>query len=452
MNVIGESKRLKSVLFIVVISSLAGCLYGLDLGAISGALHFVAEEMKLTVGQQGMIVGAVLGGGSIAILITGILADIFGRKKMIIISGLIFSVGVVLTALSYNYATLLWGRIMGIGVGISSILIPLYLSESAPAHIRGRAITCFQLFLTGGILLAYLIDLAFVKTGNWRAMFGVLIFPGLLFFLGSFFIPESPTWLYMKGCMDKSKNSLLRFHSEAEVSRILMEMNLLTNKSVENLSDSVLRKKYIIPFIIGLAVASLTQTTGVNSILQYAPTILSEAGVKSQSIAVAVGSGVTLINFLFTIIALMLIDRLGRKPLLIFSSGSVSIFLILLGIASLLPNSSMKILMLTIGMFGFVFSYSVGIGVVVWLAMSELLPTKIRAKGLAICLFANSMISTVIAAVFPGLILIIGYSGMFFILAGFTICYFIIALFFVPETKGKTIEEIELYFQKKYIG
>jgi MFS transporter, SP family, galactose:H+ symporter len=445
-----ERKRKRTVVFIILISSLAGCLYGLDLGAIGGALHFITEEMNLTAGQQGMIVGAVLGGGSIAILITGILADIFGRKKMIVISGLIFSIGVVLTSFAYDYNTILIGRlVMGTGVGISSILIPLYLSESAPSHIRGRAVTCFQLFLTGGILLAYVIDLAFVKTGNWRAMFGVLVIPGILFFIGSLFIPESPSWFFMKGMLDKSKKTLLKFNSEDETEKILEEMTLLNNERSHH-NDSLLSKKYIIPFIIGLTVACLTQATGVNSILQYAPTILSEAGEKSQAIAIALGSGVTLINFMLTILAMVLIDKLGRKPLLVFSTAGATLFLLVLGAGSLLPNSTLKIFLLTVGMFGFIFSYSIGIGVVVWLAMSELLPARIRSKGLAICLFANSMISTVLAAVFPELKLIIGYSGVFFMLAAFTLVYFIVALLLVPETKGKTIEEIELYFRKKY--
>lgn len=430
--------------FVVIISALAGCLYGLDIGAISGALKFIAKEMDLSSTQQGMIVGAVLGGGSVAILITGVLADIFGRKKMIVISAFIFLLGVFLTSMSFDYYSILVGRlVMGTGIGISSILIPLYLSEAAPAKIRGRAVTCFQLFLTGGILLAYLVDLAFTQSGNWRAMFGVLAIPGAVFMAGVFFIPESPVWLFTKGMVDKSKNALLKFNTEKEANKIVQEMDTLKEEKKKETNHSILQREYVVPFLIAFLIAALTQATGINCILQYAPTIFKDLGANSDMIAMELGTGATVINFIITIIALMLIDKLGRKPLLIISTGGTAIFLALMGFASI----NKIISLLTVGMFGFVFAYGIGIGVIVWLATSELLPTKIRSKGLAICLFTNSMVSTVLAAIFPDVVQLIGYGGVFFILCAFTVVYFIIALFFLPETKGKTVEEIEMYFR-----
>ncbi|MCF7790685.1 MAG: sugar porter family MFS transporter [Victivallales bacterium] len=436
--------------FVIIISALAGCLYGLDIGAISGALGFITKEMHLSAGQQGMIVGAVLGGGSIAILITGILADIFGRKKMIVLSAIIFIVGVFMTSYSTDYNTLLYGRlVMGTGVGISAILIPLYLSETAPAKIRGRAISCYQLFLTGGILLAYVIDMAFTKSGNWRGMFESLAVPGLLFAIGTFFLPESPTWCFTKNQIDRSKNILRKFHNETNMELIMASMVALKKENAEEENKTIFKKAYVIPFLIAFSIACLTQMTGVNCILQYAPTIFEKAGSQSKLITMILGTGVTLINFLITILALTLIDKVGRKPLLVLSTAGSAISLIVLGIAASMAVSDFKTVLLTLGMFGFIFAYGVGIGVIVWLAMSELLPTAIRSKGLAICLFANSMVSTVLAAVFMTLEKSIGFSGIFFLLAGFTVVYFIIAVFFLPETKGKTIEQIEEYFRKK---
>lgn len=444
-------KPLKFItLYVIIISALAGALYGLDIGIIGGSLDFITKEMSLTPGEQGMIVGAVLGGGAIAILITGVLADWFGRKKMIVFSGAVFIVGVILICLSYNYYTILTGRlVMGIGVGISAILIPLYITESAPARVRGRAVTCFQLFLTGGILVAYLICLAFVKSGNWRAMFGVIAIPGIIFLVGTIFIPESPVWYFMKNMIEKSRKSLSKFHDDEDADIIMLEMQEIKKDESEKTDHSIWRRVYILPFIIAFMVACLTQMTGINSILQYAPTILNDAGSKSQAISIMLGTGVTVINFFVTVIALMLIDKLGRKPLLVFSTCGVAICLLLLGFTSMIAASNLKVILLSIGMFGFVFFYAIGIGVVVWLAMSELLPTRIRSKGLGICLFANSMISTILAAVIPSMEVSIGFTWIFFGLAIFTIGYFLIAVFMLPETKGKTIEEIEMYFRYK---
>ena len=212
----------------------------------------------------------------------------------------------------------------------------------------------------------------------------------------------------------------------------------------------VFKKTYIVPFIIAFLIANLNQTTGINCVLQYAPTIFLESGVKSHVISMLLGTGVTFINFGVTIVATLLVDKVGRKPLLIFSTAGVVISLVLMGVASMMAVSNMKIVLLTIGSFGFIFSFAIGCGVVVWLAMSELLPTKIRSVGLAICLFGNSMLSSILANLFLVIKANMGFSGLFFMLAGFTFIYFIVATFFLPETKGKSVEEVEEYWMKKY--
>ena len=444
-----------ATVFVIIASALAGALYGLDIGAIGGALGFIQKEMQLSAAQQGWIVGAVLYGGAIAILVAGALADWFGRKKMIVLSAIIFLIGVYLSVVSNDYHSLLIARlIMGIGVGVSAILIPLYISETAPSHIRGRAVACFQLFLTGGICLAYLIDLAFQSTGNWRAMFGVLAVPGFIFFIGTIFLPESPRWLFMKKRINDAKKSLLKFNSEDEVEELINEMQALETekqaKADAGGNTTIFRKAYIVPFIIAFLIANLNQTTGINCVLQYAPTIFEQSGVHSPVLSVLLGTGVTFINFVVTIIAISLIDKLGRKPLLVFSTAGVVICLCLLGISSLMNVSNFKVVLLSIGMFGFIISFAIGCGVVVWLAMSELLPQAIRSKGLAICLFGNSMLSSILATLFLVIKESIGFSGLFFMLAGFSVVYFIVAAFFLPETKGKTVEEVEEYWVKKF--
>ena len=438
-------------LYVIIVSALAGALYGLDIGVINGALHFIKAEMHLTPFEEGLIVGAVLYGGSIAIVVTGFLSDIFGRKKMIILSAIIFIIGVFLSSKSHTFETLLAGRlVMGIGVGVSAILIPLYLSETAPAHVRGRAVACYQLFLTAGIFCAYLVGLAFSASGNWRAMFDVLAIPGAILFIGSLFIPESPTWLFMKEKMELVKSTLAKFHGHEDSEKIFSEMTTLKEEQTGEPFSAIFKKKaYVVPFIIAFLVACLNQTTGINCVLQYVSTIFTQSGVHSQTMSNLLSTGVGLANFIVTIIALSLIDKLGRKFLLTISTGGVVIFLCLMGVASLMGASTFKITLLAVGLYGFTISFAIGCGVVVWLAMSELLPSKIRSVGLALCLFCNSMISSILANVFPVLTESIGYSGIFFLLAACSVVYFIIAAFVLPETKGKTIEEIEEYFRQK---
>lgn len=445
-----RSKKMMTI-FVILASALAGALYGLDIGVIGGALDPLTAELKLTSIQSGWIVGAVLYGGAVAMLVTGVLADIFGRQRMIVLSAVIFVIGVILITRCHEFSTLLAGRlVMGIGVGVSAILVPLYLSETAPSKVRGTAVACFQLFLTGGILLAYLIDLAFTSSGNWRAMFLVLVLPGLLLFVLAMFLPESPTWLFMKKKFEKSKKVLMKFHSEVNADLIIADMTALKEEKVHAKNQTIFKKAYIVPFIIAFLIANFNQTTGINCVLQYAPTIFRESGVNSPVLAVLLGTGITVINFFVTLVATSLIDKYGRKPLLTSSTAGVVISLVLMAIASMMAVSNLKIVILTIGTFGFILSFAFGCGVVVWLAMSELLPTAIRSKGLAICLFGNSMISSILATIFPVLKDTIGYSGLFLVLAGFTVLYFIVAKFFLPETKGKTIEEIEEYWVEKY--
>ena len=447
-----ENPKLKKLtLLVVIVAAFSGILYGLDMGAIGGALEPMAKEFNLTDSQQGFIVSAVLAGGAIALLIAGFLADLIGRKKMIVVAAFLFVIGIFMIGYANGYHSVLWGRlVMGTGVGITSVLVPLYLAEAAPAHIRGRSIVSYQLSLTIGIMVAYLIGLYYTKSGNWRDMFLDLNYPGVLFLIFCFIIPESPVWYFLKGKKDIAQKILNKIHHENEAKFIMGEMEQLKNENIKDGSDSFFKKSYFIPFLIGLIVACLTPLTGINIIISYCPTILKGCGLTSHS-AMIIGVIVMALNVVVTIIAMSLIDKLGRKPLLLISSCTAFISLIIMGIATLLPDTaSIKMALVAIGMFGFIVGYGIGIGVVVWLAMSEILPSKIRSRGIAIALFGNTIINTIILAIFLDVEKAIGYSAIFFILAGFTIVYFIFTLVAFPETKGKSIEEIEEYFRGKH--
>jgi len=253
----------------------------------------------------------------------------------------------------------------------------------------------------------------------------------------------------MKNKLEKARLSLLKFNDEGDVEKILEEMKTLQKEKKQDTRKTYFKKAYIVPFILAFLIACLTQTTGINCILLYDPIIFTKAGVPPGILSMLLGTGVTLVNFVITIIALTLIDKLGRKFLLIMSTGGIVICHIVSAIAMMLPDGNIKIILLTVGICGFIISYAIGCGIVVWVAMGELLPSDIRSVGIAICIFANSMVSSILATVFPVLPKYIGRSGIFFLLAGFSAIYFILAVFVLPETKGKTIEEIEEYFRHK---
>ncbi|MCP4180649.1 MAG: sugar porter family MFS transporter [bacterium] len=436
-------------LIIVIVAPFSGIRYGLDMGVISGALGPITREFNLTTTQQGFIVGAVLAGGAFALLIAGFLSDLIGRKKMIIVGAVLFVIGAFMIGYSEGYLSVLTGRlVMGTGVGITSVLIPLYLAEVAPAHIRGKAIVAYQLCLTIGILTAYIVDLGYVKSGDWRSMFLLLNYPGIVFLICCFVLPESPVWYFLKGKKDLSVRVLNKVHYEEEAVFIMQEMEVLKKENAEDGSNSFFKKTYFIPFLIGFIVACLTPLTGIDVIIEYCPTILKHCGVGPES-SIAIGVAIMAVNVIVTIIAILLIDRLGRKPLLLISSLISFISLIVIAIGTLLPNAeAVKVTLIASGMFGFIFGFGIGIGVVVWLAMSELLPSKIRSRGIAIALFGNTVIDTTLLTYFLDVEKAIGYSSIFFILAGITLFYFIFTLLFFPETKGKSIEEIEEYFRK----
>jgi sugar porter (SP) family MFS transporter len=443
-----KTKRKLLIYLIMFFAGIGGVLYGYDIGVISGALLFMKGEIALTHNQLSLIVAAVLGGGAIATLIAGPLSDIWGRKFMIILSGFTIIIGTLVVISSHSFLSILTGRlIQGISIGIITIVIPLYLSETAPAHIRGRSIATFQLFLTGGILLAYVIDMLFEKTGSWRGMFSCLFIPGSLFLLGSFLLPESPVWLLTKNKISKTKQTLLLFKTAEEADNEIEEMQKLKDKTLQN--KKRWQPYYALPLFLAISIAILNQLTGINSLLQFSTYILKESGVQSNIISMLGSTNVGLINFLMTIISIFLIDRLGRKPLLTIGTLGVTLSLIALGVISFfLPTSELKGSLLIIGLTFFILFFAIGPGVVVWLAVSELLPMNIRGKAMSFSLFLNSLASTILASAFLAIVSKIGYSGAFWMCAFFSFIYFLIAFFLLPETKDKTLEEIEHYFRK----
>jgi SP family myo-inositol transporter-like MFS transporter 13 len=541
--------------FLLFIAGLGGLLYGIDIGIISAALLYLSKTVDLTVSQTSAIVAAVLGGSMISSLIAGFFADWFGRKKMVILSGLLFISSVGLIVLSHGFVPLLLGRLLqGFSGGVIAVVVPLYLAECLSANTRGRGSAIFQFMLTFGIVAAALTgwyyihqaesairaaanDPALIRAAQdhaWRGMFLSVIYPGIVFFVGAFFLSETPRWLFRRGRTVEANAALRRASSEEEAQREMHEMEelALDNKQQSAThSGSLLQRKYVIPFVLACVILACNQATGINSILGYLIIILKQAGMSANHAAQG-DLAVKVLNCVMTIVAVALIDKKGRKFLL--SVGTGGIVIALLGIAFFfyafeshrtditplvqthLQSDTLKLSsseikqwappesgpvaltvlysygsgdkmatlvstesealtlapdpkfpaehlsikhaflsnipaersgwFITFGLALFITCYSVGPGVVVWLTLSELMPTRIRSAGMGIALLLNQGISTLIAGVFLPLVSMYGYYSMFLIWAACTVVYFITAAFFLPETKGKTLEEIERLF------
>lgn len=575
------------------VAGLGGLLYGVDVGIIQGAIPYLSDTFDranhgpgLSNSQLSLIVAAVLLGSIVGTLFSGLLADWLGRKPLMIVSGLCFSASIPVIALAHTFNVLFLGRLLqGASGGLVGVVIPLYLAECLVATKRGKGAGIFQEMLVFGLVVAGSIALYFgyrvaaverlhpeqlfaFKDRAWRGIFWASLLPGLLFVLGSLFISESPRWLFKKGRKQDARNALLRSNGEAEADLEMREMEALaearTKASTASLvADSLLRRKYVIPFILACVILACNQTTGINSIIPYNTVILKQSGLSD--VAAHWGSLLfNIVNFLVTLVAIVLVDRRGRKFLLTLGTGGIIFALV--GTAILfrrierqridvrgavqamvtsddrlsltfdqgladrlaasvpgnhsafagrdsltiiysygdfhastppalsgegvpatitisraaLPATKLEALagnpflkidadrsaplkidhalvlpvaassygwVVAAALYLFMASFAIGPGVVVWLALSELMPTRIRSVGMSVALMINQAVSTTIAAVFLPSVGKYGYSVVFYFFGACTVVYFVTAAFFLPETKGKSLEEIERLFE-----
>jgi MFS transporter, SP family, solute carrier family 2 (myo-inositol transporter), member 13 len=580
--------------FLLLVAGLGGLLYGVDVGIIAGALPYLEATSRLNAGQLSIIVAAVLLGSVISTLFAGTLADGMGRKPLMTLSGVLFVVSIPVIAASHGYQPLVVGRLLqGISAGLIGVVVPLYLAECLAASDRGKGTGIFQWLLTLGIVAAAVVGMLFsirveevAKLGDparlfafkdtaWRSIFWVSLPPGILFVIGSLMVAESPRWLFRRGKRDAAYAALLRSRTtqQADLELAEMEQAAAAEKAQTStgtrVKESLLRRKYVIPFVLACVILACNQATGVNSIIGYNANILLQSGLSDLQ---AHWGYVlfTMVNFLMTIGSIALVDRKGRKFLLSLGSAGVIVSLLCTGflfrrteslrvdsrtavqsmvnssqsvtidydeqtanmlLASSTDSGSGKPLgvgnrptslsiiyscgdfrsatkvvrsddvaakpieisrdsclpankvvaffsnpfsnldasrhaplridnalitpvpsshngwLVAITLYLFAAFYAVGPGVVVWLALSELMPTRIRSNGMSIALLINQAVSTGIAATFLPTVGKYGYSTMFFAFAACTVVYFITAAFFLPETKGKTLEEIEAHFE-----
>lgn len=575
---------------LLVVAGLGGLLYGIDVGIIAGALPYMEATSGLNAGQLSFVVAAVLLGSVISTLFAGALSDWMGRKRMMALSGALFVASIPLIALSHGYGSLVFGRLLqGVSGGLIGVVIPLYLAECLGAKDRGKGTGVFQWMLVFGFVIAAIIALYFshrvdqvarlgdpaqllaFKDTAWRSIFWVSLPPGVVFVLGSFVVAESPRWLFLRGRQEEARAALLRSRDAQQADLELQEMAASASgegqATKSGVKDSLLSRKYVIPFVLACVILACNQATGINSIIGFNANIFIQSGLSD--VQAHYGNLLfTLVNFFMTMVAVMLVDRKGRKFLLTVGTAGIIVSLIVVGLlfrrteqlrvdgraavqALVTPDQSARIVFnadsartllasagaagqaladrpltlsviysyggfrsttaivrsddpaaapleitrdsclpsnkvsaffsnpfasleaartapltienalvtpvpstsngwLTAGFtFCFMAFFAIGPGVCVWLALSELMPTRIRSNGMSIALTLNQAVSTTIAAVFLPTVGKYGYSTMFFLFAGCTVVYFVTAAFFLPETKGRTLEEIEAAFAKK---
>ncbi len=431
---------------IAATAALGGLLFGYDTGVISGALLFLREAFHLSNLMLGVVTSLALAGAAVGAGFAGPLSDHFGRRPILIVTACIFVVGGLVSAFAPVLAVLLIGRLLvGLGIGGASMLTPLYLAEIAPARERGALVSFSQLAVTVGILVAYLVGYAFAASGAWRWMLGLGSVPGVILGVGMVFLPETPRWLAGHGRIEKARIAMKRLRAvgkdiEPEMRQLQADLKPVAKVlPTSRLGHRVAR----LPLIVGIGLAIFQQVTGVNTVIYFAPVIFQASGLSSASAAILATAGIGVVNVVMTMVAIWLVDRLGRRLLLLGGLAGMGISLCLLATAFLLGKGSYLGIMTAGSLALYVGCFAVGLGPVFWLLVSEIFPLAIRARGMSAATIANWTANLVVALTFLNLTDLLGRSGVFFLYAALTFCALGFAFVLVPETKGLSLEAIE---------
>jgi MFS transporter, SP family, galactose:H+ symporter len=434
-------------LFVSFVAAIGGILFGYNTSVISGVLLFITNDFHLTTIEQEVIVSTLLIGALIGALAGGVIADQFGRKKTLFFTLLLFFIGVMTLTEASGFNMLLLGRfISGLAIGIVSMAAPLYIAEMSPSENRGALVSLNQLCITIGILIAYIVTYSFSSHGDWRAMFGFAFVPIALQFFGLFFIPETPSWLVTHNRKGEAEEILHKIRV-SEAHHHLVAANKDEDAPSKKHWKALLAPSVRKPFLIGIGVAVFQSITGINTVIYYAPQIFQLAGYEAAQTALFATILVGAVNVVVTVIALWLIDRIGRRPLLIAGLIGMAASLAVLGI-SFLGRGELSGLTAVVALLVFVAFFAVSLGPVAWLIISEVYPLGIRGRAMGIASFSNWVCNYFVSLTFLTLIQVLGTAGTFWLYA--IICFlglwFVIKL--VPETKGKTFEEIQTFWKK----
>lgn len=443
------SYNLRYILTISFISALGGLLFGFDISVISGTLPFITPYFHLSEWGKGFAVSSLYLGCMIGCLIAGTLSEKKGRKPGLMLSAFLFGISAIGVASSHALFWFIFFRIIGgLGVGMASMLSPMYIAEIAPADIRGRMVSINQLTIVIGILLTYYVNYALAGTGAdaWRWMFGCGVIPSLLFLIGMFFVPESPRWLLKMNMVSKGENILRKIGGTDYAKDVITQIEKSISKEKQKGWSVLLNKKILPVLIIGIVLAVYQQFCGINVVFFYAPDIFAKtgAGVQSQLLQTV---GVGVVNLIFTIIAMWLVERAGRRGLMLFGSAALVLCYIVIGF--LLHHMAGNGLWLLIFVLLAIASYAVSLAPVTWVLISEIFPNRIRSEGVAVATFFLWLACYILTLTFPVIMSTFGGYTAFWIYAGICVLGFLFVYYKVKETKGKTLEELEDVYKIK---
>lgn len=453
---------------VALIVALGGFLMGFDASVISGVVGFIGPEFELTKIQIGWAVASLTLTSTLAMMTAGPISDRFGRRPVLRVAAVLFTLSAIASAVAPDYLTLVIARMLGgFGVGAALIIAPMYIAEIAPADIRGRMVSFNQLNIVIGISVAYFSNFLILSLGqsdlawaqslrlgdwSWRWMLGVEAIPAIIYFFALFAVPESPRWLVMRGKAEEALKILTRVsgktQAEADIGAVqqsLIDEAHLEKGSVKELFLPAMR----LVLTIGIVIAILQQITGINSVFFYAPMIFEQSGIgKDASFMQAVLVGI--VNLVATVVAIALIDKLGRRPLLI--SGLVIIASSMLLLAYSFSSASygpggelidMNATMVLIGILSFVAGFGISLGPVMWVLFSELFPNRLRGIAISFCGLINSSVSFIVQLVFPWELENFGPATTFLIYGTFAIVGLIFVIRILPETKGRSLEQLQ---------
>ena len=438
---------------IYVFGSLGGLLFGYDTGVISGAILFIREELGLTPFLEGLVVASLLLGAAVGAGTAGPLSDKLGRRNIIIIAAILFSIGAIGAALAPNVGVLVFFRVvLGLGVGSAALIVPLYLSEIAPTQIRGAISSLNQLNIVFGILFAYIVNALLASSGSWRWMLGLAVIPSLVLLIGMFFLPETPRWLVSQDRDEDARDVLRRSRDEETVEKEIQDI-----REVEEQEEGGLREltaSWVRPaLIVAIGLAVFQQIIGINTIIYYAPTTLTNVGYGAAA-AIYANLIIGVVNVGMTFVAIWLIDRVGRKPLLLTGLVGMVLSLTVLGVSSLLlpqpsnptdPEAIITLLCLA----GFIISFAATWGPTVWVMLPEVLPLRVRGTAMGVAIFLHWLANFAVAQTFPVFLASWGPGITFLGYAVIGVLAFLFVGTLVTETKGRSLEQIEADLQQK---
>ncbi|GAB6167054.1 arabinose-proton symporter AraE [Thermostilla marina] len=449
-----DSGSFSYVLLLAGVAALGGLLFGYDTAVIAGAIGYLKQFMALTEDGEGWAVANVLLGCAVGAAFIGPLADRFGRKRMLILTAVLFAVSAVASAFPNTLWPFVFARMLGgLAVGAAALLSPAYIAEVAPARLRGSLVTLCQIAIISGMLVVSIVNWQIARAGDeawnvavgWRWMFASETLPAIFFFVCLLFVPESPRWLVKRGRLDEARRVLARVSGASAADREIAEIEEAMNAE-QGTWRELLSPGYRTILWLAIALAVLQQVTGINAIVYYTPKIFASAGASDTTalLRTAVMQGV---NLAVTVVALLVIDRLGRKPLLLCTSAAMFLALAFLaGVFAVQPSPNLVF----IGVLAYIAAFAIGMGPVVWVVLAEIFPNRTRGQAMGIATVALWLADFLVSQTAPMLYERAGPSTAFGLYAIMCVVSFVVVAKFLPETRGRTLEEIEreLLFQR----